>query len=235
MRDHLLPRLFGFELLMAPYAICHLKLALEIAGADARFVMPDGERLNVFLTNTLEEPHEPTSGQMAFLAHEIAREADSAQAVKRDKPVMVVLGNPPYSGHSANKGSWIRGLLRGKEGARETGSYFKVDGAPLGEERNPKWLNDDYVKFHPLRPMADRTYWRGGTGIRYQSQLPGQPDLSWYATKPDGHLRRYIPARPARQLEEEGAFAPDGSSDENVFDIQPGRVHRSVCKASEWF
>ena len=76
----------------------------------------------------------------------IAREATSADAVKRDKPVMVVLGNPPYSGHSANKGQWIRGLLRGKDGVEDTGSYFEVDGGPL-HERNPQWLNDDYVKF----------------------------------------------------------------------------------------
>ena len=54
-----------------------------------------------------------------------------------DKPVMVVLGNPPYSGHSANKGPWIKDLLRGKDGIEDTRSYFEVDGGPLGE-RNPK-------------------------------------------------------------------------------------------------
>ena len=135
VRDHLLPRLFGFELMMAPYAICHLKLALEIAGTDAGFTMPDGERLNVFLTNTLEEAHAATAGPL--FAHEIALEATSADAVKRDKPVMVVLGNPPYSGQSANKGKWIEDLLRGKDGENETGNYFRVDGESLGE-RNPR-------------------------------------------------------------------------------------------------
>ena len=95
VRDHLLPRLFGFELLMAPYAICHLKLALEIVGTEAGVMMPYGERLNVFLTNTIEEPHETLSGQLLLLAHAIAQESASADAVKRDKPVMVVLGNPP--------------------------------------------------------------------------------------------------------------------------------------------
>ena len=64
VKDHLLPRLFGFELLMAPYAICHLKLALEIAGPEAGFAMPDGERLNVFLTNTLEKPDDASSSQI---------------------------------------------------------------------------------------------------------------------------------------------------------------------------
>lgn len=86
---------------MAPYAICHLKLALEIGGTDTGFKMPDGQRIGVFLTNTLEEPHEQAAGML--FAHEIAREAASADSVKREKPVMVVLGNPPYSGHSANR------------------------------------------------------------------------------------------------------------------------------------
>ena len=64
-------------------------------------------------------------------------EANAAAEVKNEKPIMVVLGNPPYSGHSANKGDWIRELLR---------DYYQVDGASL-KERNPKWLQDDYVKF----------------------------------------------------------------------------------------
>ena len=133
VRDHLLPRLFGFELLMAPYAICHLKLALEITGTDAGFALTEGQRINVFLTNTLEEPHEATHGQIAFMPHAIAQESASADAVKRDQPVMVVLGNPPYSGHSANKGQWIRNLLRGADGIEPTGNYFQVDG--------PNWKN----------------------------------------------------------------------------------------------
>ena len=112
VREHLLPRLFGFELLMAPYAICHLKLAIEIGGEQGAFAMPEGERLNVFLTNSLEEAHEGATGPL--FAAEIAREAREADAVKRDRPVMVVLGNPPYSGHSANKGKWIRDLMRGR-------------------------------------------------------------------------------------------------------------------------
>ena len=107
VKDHLLPRLFGFELLMAPYAICHLKLALEIAGPEAGFAMP-GRRA----AERLPHQHARRSSddaivqaKLLLMAHEIAREATSADAVKRDKPVMVVLGNPPYSGHSANKGT----------------------------------------------------------------------------------------------------------------------------------
>ena len=106
--EYLLPRLFGFELMMAAYTICHLKLAMEISGDSQQYVLEDGERLGVFLTNSLTEAHEDASGPM--FAAEIVREAREADAVKRDHPVMVVVGNPPYSGHSANKGKWISDL-----------------------------------------------------------------------------------------------------------------------------
>ena len=92
VRNHLLPRLFGFELLMAPYAICHLKLSLEINDAGTHVALPDGQRLNVFLTNTLEEPHVPTDGQTYLMLNAIAQESASADEVKRDQPVMVILG-----------------------------------------------------------------------------------------------------------------------------------------------
>ena len=218
VRDHLLPRLFGFELLMAPYAICHLKLALEIGGANAGFTMPAGQRLGVFLTNTLEEAHESTAG--ALFAHEIARESAGADAMKRDAPVMVVLGNPPYSGHSANKGPWIAGLLRGRDGADETGSYFHLDGAPLGE-RNPKWLNDDYVKF--IR-FAQWRIERTGEGV-----LGFVTNHGWLDNPTFRGMRKSLMDSfdELRLLDLHGNAkkkerAPDGAKDENVFDIQQG-------------
>ena len=220
VRDHLLPRLFGFELLMAPYAICHLNLALEIAGAEAGVVMPYGERLNVFLTNTLEEPREASSGQLVLLAHEIAREAASADAVKRDRPVMVILGNPPYSGHSANKGAWIRGLLRGEDGIETTGSYFQVDEEPLGE-RNPKWLNDDYVKF--IR-YAHRRIERTGEGVlgfvTNHSYLDNPTFRGMRQSLMDTFDEMYLLDLHGNSKKKERT--PEGSKDENVFDIQQG-------------
>ena len=218
IRDHLLPRLFGFELLMAPYAICHLKLALEIGGTDAKFKMPDGQRLGVFLTNTLEEAHESVAG--ALFAHEIAQEAAGADAVKREKPVMVVLGNPPYSGHSANKGAWIKGLLRGRDGGEETGSYFEVDGQPLGE-RNPKWLNDDYVKF--IR-FAQWRIERTGEGVL------GFVTNHSYLDNPTFRGMRHSLMRTFDEIylldlhgnAKRKERAPGGGKDENVFDIQQG-------------
>ncbi|MDE2636520.1 MAG: N-6 DNA methylase [Chloroflexota bacterium] len=132
VQEHLLPRLFGFELLMAPYTVAHMKLGLQLR--EAGYDFKEGERLGIYLTNSLEEAKE--APELPF-AEFIAEEANSAAEIKRDKPIMVVLGNPPYSGHSANKGEWIGKLVR---------DYYFVDGDPIGE-RNPKWLQDDYVKF----------------------------------------------------------------------------------------
>ena len=220
VRDHLLPRLFGFELLMAAYAICHLKLSLEVAGTDAGFALPDGQRLNVFLTNTLEEPHEASQGQMAFMPNAIARESASADGVKRDQPVMVVLGNPPYSGHSANKGTWIRNLLRGRDGIEPTGNYFQVDGAKL-QEHNPKWLNDDYVKF--IR-YAQRRIERTGEGIlgfvTNHSYLDNPTFRGMRQSLMETFDHIYLLDLHGNSKKKEQS--PDGGKDENVFDIQQG-------------
>ncbi len=139
--EHLLSRLWGFELLMAPYAVAHMKLGLQLR--ESGYDFKADERLNIYLTNTLEEAKE-ISPKMPFVQW-IADEANTAGKVKTEVPVMVVLGNPPYSGHSANDVDWIRDLLRGRI-AESPADYFKVDGHPL-REKNTKWLNDDYVKF----------------------------------------------------------------------------------------
>lgn len=111
VQENLLPRLFGFELLMAPYAVAHMKLGLLLR--DTGYDFSSDERLRVFLTNTLEEAHELTG--LPLFTQWLAEEASSANQVKKEAPVMVVLGNPPYSGLSANTGEWIAGLLRGSD------------------------------------------------------------------------------------------------------------------------
>ncbi len=209
IRDHLLPRLFGFELLMAPYAICHLKLALEIGGTDAKFKMPDDQRLGVFLTNTLEEAHESVAG--ALFAHEIAQEAAGADAVKREKPVMVVLGNPPYSGHSANKGAWIKGLL----------DRYKCGFPELKKPAQAKWLSDDYVKF--IR-FAQWRIERTGEGVL------GFVTNHSYLDNPTFRGMRHSLMRTFDEIylldlhgnAKKKERTPGGGKDENVFDIQQG-------------
>lgn len=220
VRNHLLDRLFGFEFLMAPYAICHLKLALEIGGTDNRFKMPEGQRLKVFLTNALEEADKSPTGIPAMFGHQIFHEAAGADVVKREKPVMVVIGNPPYSGHSANKGRWIKRLLEGWDDDRETDNYFMVDGEPLGE-RNSKWLNDDYVKFIRFAQWKiDRT----GEGVL------GYVTNHSYLDNPTFRGMRQSLMRTFNEIylldmhgnKKKKEKAPDGSKDENVFAIQQG-------------
>ncbi|TAK93881.1 DNA methyltransferase, partial [Patescibacteria group bacterium] len=106
--EHLLPRVHGFELLMAAYTVAHMKLGLQLQEYGYNF--KSDERLRVFLTNTLDKAHD--MHEPAF-AKWLSDEANAANAIKKDTPVMVILGNPPYSGHSANTGEWIRELLRG--------------------------------------------------------------------------------------------------------------------------
>ncbi len=138
----LLPRIFGFELLMAPYAVAHLKLAMLLE--DTRYQFQSDQRLGIYITNTLDEALRRSE---QIFGKWLSDEANEAAEIKKAKAIMVVLGNPPYAGHSANKGAWIAGLLRGNDPENKSAAdYFKCDGKPLGE-RNPKWLNDDYVKF----------------------------------------------------------------------------------------
>ena len=218
VQKHLLPRLFGFELLMAPYSICHLKLALEIGGIDHGFAMPAGKRLNVFLTNALEKAHEGSA--LSLFVREIAREAIGADEVKREKPVMVVLGNPPYSGESANKGEWIENLLKGRDGERKTGNYFEVDGQPLGE-KNSKWLNDDYVKFIRFAQWRIERTGEGVLGFVTNHSYLDNPTFrgmrnSLMATFDEIYLLDLHGNAKKKER------TPNGGKDENVFDIQQG-------------
>ena len=106
VQENLLARLFGFELLMAPYAIAHLKLGLQLQ--DLGYQFTGKQRLGIYLTNTLDEALKKSE---VLFGQFVAAEANEASAIKRDVPVMVVLGNPPYSGHSANKSECMAGLV----------------------------------------------------------------------------------------------------------------------------
>lgn len=216
--EHLLPRLFGFELLMAPYAVAHMKLGLELEQTGYDFA--SDQRLGVYLTNTLEEAHEIT--KLPGFTSWLSEEANAAAEVKKDAPVMVVLGNPPYSGHSANTGKWIADLLRGHDSLsnRETENYFEVDGGPLGE-RNLKWLNDDYVKF--IR-FAQWRIEQTGYGVLGFVTNHGYLDNPTFRGMRESLLRGfdeiYLLDLHGNSKKKEKAL--DGGKDENVFDIQQG-------------
>jgi predicted helicase len=227
VRDHLLPRLFGFELLMAPYAVAHFKLALQLAGHDLpepqratwAYDFATEERIGIYLTNTLEGPHEHTG--LPLFTQFLARESAAADEIKRELPIMVVLGNPPYSGHSANQNPWIDDLLHGQlpDGSRTT-SYYEVDGKPLGE-RNPKWLQDDYVKF--IRFGQWRIEQSGGGILAFISNN-GYLDNPTFRGMRQSLLETFTDIYildlhgNARKKE----TSPDGTPDENVFDIMQG-------------
>ena len=188
VKEHVLKNLYGFEYLIAPYTVAHLKLSQFLHNRG--YAMRRGERLNIYLTNTLE-PIEP---QGNLLLPALSDEVKAAQAVK-EKPILVITGNPPYSGHSKNTGAWITGLID---------TYKTVDGKPLGE-KNPKWLQDDYVKFIRFAQWKIEQVEEGVVRHHHQSLLSGQPDFSRDAPIPDADLQSDVRARPARQRQEERA------------------------------
>jgi len=144
VRDHLLPHFIGFELMMAPYAIGHLQMSMALASLGHR--PGEGERVHLYLTDALH--HEKTAQTTLPGVDALAHESQAADLIKEDAPVNVVIGNPPWAGHSANPDAAYNKLLDGyrlADGRTDEG-YFRVDGEGLAE-RNPKWLRDDYVKF----------------------------------------------------------------------------------------
>jgi predicted helicase len=222
--DELLPRIHGFELLMAAYTVAHMKLGLQLQ--DLGYDFKKDERLRIFLTNTLDKAHEMHEPQMAKF---LSDEANAANTVKRDTPVMVILGNPPYSGHSANTGEWINELLRGTDTTGSplkdcqscnTANYFQVDGESLNE-RNPKWLNDDYVKFIRF------SQWRinkTGQGILGFVTNHGYLDNPTFRGMRQALMQEFdeIYLVDLHGNSKKKEKHPDGSNDKNVFDIQQG-------------
>ena len=206
VQENLLNRLFGFELLMAPYAIAHLKLGLQLQNLGYEF--SSKQRLGVYLTNTLDEALKKSE---VLFAQFVAQEANEASAIKRDVPVMVVLGNPPYSGHSANKSEWIAGLVK---------DYYYVDGVPL-KERNSKWLQDDYVKFIRFGQ------WRvsqTGFGVLTFVTNHGYLDNPTFRGMRQNLMQTFtdIYVLDLHGNSKKKEVSPDGSPDQNVFDIQQG-------------
>ena len=208
VEQHLLPRLNGFEILMASYAVAHLKLDMLLG--ETGYQHQSEKRLHVYLTNSLEESNnEPRT----LFAQWLSREATEANVIKRDSPVMVVLGNPPYSGESQNKGKWIMSLME---------DYKKEPGGKMPlNERNPKWINDDYVKFIRL---AQHYIDKKGEGIIGFINPHGYLDnptfrgMRWNLLKTFDKIYTIDLHGNSKKKE----TCPDGSKDENVFDIMQG-------------
>jgi predicted helicase len=126
---YLLPRLHGYELMMAPYAIAHLKIGLKLFETGYRF--DSDERARVYLTNALEQAHDH-SGTFQFAIPALAHEADAVNTIKQGQRFTVVLGNPPYSVKTANRGEWISDAV----------TVYKS-----GMNEKKLNLDDDFIKF----------------------------------------------------------------------------------------
>lgn len=201
VENHLIPRLNGFELLMASYAMAHLKMDMLL---NATGYKPKKEqRFRIYLTNSLEESH-PDTGTL--FASWLSTEANEANHIKRDTPVMVIMGNPPYAVKSANKGEWIRNLL----------ADYKKN---LNERKIN--LDDDYIKFirygqyfidkngeGVLAYISNNSFTGGITHRQMRKHLLASFDKI-YILDLHGNAKKK-------------ETCPDGSSDENVFDIMQG-------------
>ena len=207
IRKHVLKNFYALELMMAPYAIGHLKMSffLEELGHQ----LSNDERVPFYLTNTLDVEVLERSRIPGLSA--LAEESRLAGEVKKQTPILLILGNPPYSGHSSNTGEWIRGLIE---------DYKKVDGKPLGE-KNPKWLQDDYVKFLRFAQWKIEQAGRGVVGLITNHSYLDNPTFRGMRQS----LMRtfddiYIFDLHGNALKRE--TCPDGSPDKNVFDIRQG-------------
>lgn len=202
VEQHLLPRLNGFEILMASYAVAHLKLDMLLS--ETGYQHKSDRRLNVYLTNSLEEcNNEPRT----LFSQWLSREATEANVIKRDRPVMVMIGNPPYSVSSQNNGKWITNLI----------ADYKKD----LNEKNIQPLSDDYVKFIRL---AQYYIEKNGEGviayISNNSFIDGLIHSQMRKSLLHCFDKIYIVDLHGSSKRKE--VAPDGSKDENVFDIQQG-------------
>ena len=212
--ERLLPRIFGFELLMAPYAICHLKLGLFLEETGYQFA--SGKRLGVYLINTLEDIKLREEKQQLTLAlpqmeELIAEEAKAGSRIKKNEPIMVVIGNPPYSGHSENNNEWIKNLVN---------DYYFIDGKGLGE-KNTKWLQDDYVKFIRFAQWRIDKSQKGILAFINNHGFLDNPTFRGMRQQLINTFDEiFIYDLHGNSKKKETAL--DGSKDENVFDIQQG-------------
>jgi len=218
IRNHILRDFYGLEIQITPYIIAHLKLSLVLNRWHYEFA--DADRNQVYLANTLV-PFE-THGLLPFLK-EISEESRIANKLKMDKKILVITGNPPYRGMSVNKGQWIEDLL--KKGYKtsyglEDSGYYKVDGKDLGE-KNPKWLQDDYVKFLRFAQWKIDSVGEGIVGfITNNSYLENPTFRGMRQSLLKSFNRIYVLDLHGSNLKRERS--PDGTKDENVFNIRPG-------------
>ncbi len=203
IKEYILPNFYAFELMMAPYAIGHLKMSFLLE--ELGYKLQQDERFKLYLTNTLEM-EELAQTELPGMAS-LSEESHLAGKVKKEQPILVILGNPPYSGHSTNVYDEVK-------------AYYQIDGKPLGE-KNPKWLQDDYVKFIRFAQWKIDQAGEGVIGfITNHSYLDNPTFRGMRRSLMNSFDEIYILDLHGNTLRKEKA--PDGSIDKNVFDIQQG-------------
>ncbi len=220
VHNDLLPRLHGFELMMAPYTIAHLKLSLAFKQTG---FWKFHRRLGIYLTNSLEQAGQQPDMLSLGFAQTIAEEAKEAAVVKNQTPVMIVIGNPPYSGVSSNETKYANELV----------AKYKVEpGGHLKLQERKHWLNDDYVKFIAF---AEAMIAKNGTGVVGMITNHGYLDnptfrgMRWHLAQTFDTI--YVLDLHGNAKKKE--TAPDGGKDENVFDIQQGVAIMIAVKTGE--
>ena len=210
IEDDLIPRLHGFELLMASYAMCHMKLDMILTELGYR-PTKEPPRLSVYLTNSLEEG-EPANQTLPFTQW-LSREAKGANTIKRDMPIMCVIGNPPYLGEGGVSEGWIGNLM--DDYKKEPGGKVRL------KERNPKWLNDLYVKFIRLSSHVIEKNGEGVLGFITNHGYLDNPTfrgMRWHLLNTFDRIWILDLHGNAKKKE----VTPEGKPDKNVFDIQQG-------------
>jgi len=207
IKDHVLENFYAFELMMAPYAVGHLKISFLVE--ELGYQLRGNDRFKLYLTNTLEM-EELTQTALPGMSS-LSEESHLAGKVKKEQPILVILGNPPYSISSANVGEWI---------SKEIRVYYQVDGKPLGE-KNPKGLQDDYVKFIRFAQWKIDQIGEGILGfITNHSYLDNPTFRGMRQSLMSSFNEIYILDLHGNSLKKEKC--PDGSKDQNVFDIRQG-------------
>ncbi len=220
IKQQILQKITGIEILLPAYAIAHLNMRLKLL--ESGYVNDFDDYIRIILSNALQGTYESTNSTIKYHnGKELNKNGKNLNNLLSNTKINVIIGNPPYSGHSANKNEWITNLMRGQsiEGTRSI-NYFELDGEKLGE-KNPKFLNDDYVKFILYSQwIIEKT----GYGI------VGFVTNHGYLDNPTFRGMRYELLKTFNKifiLDLHGNIkkkekSPDGSKDENIFDIQQG-------------
>ena len=218
--EEIINKFYGFEFMIAPYTIAHLKLSQTLK-EEFNYSLSEDERLNIFLTNTLETIDIKEEKEKFSILVDLIKETELAQKTK-DKNILIITGNPPYSGASANKGIFEEEIRSEYKDGLEKEPLAITRNGKIEKEKNPKWLLDDYVKFIRFAEMKLNKQAEGGIfgfisnnsfldnptfrGMRY-SLLKSFDKI--YILDLHGNVRKK-------------EIAPDGGKDENVFDIMQG-------------